>query len=156
MYSLEALVYIEVTCEHVRSFSSAAAFYWQHAKKHSNRAVTIWSVKFLFQSDLFVNFWQLCLQPFTKDDATMDRCGRFSLFGDWSSCHSLFAFHFSKKVNESKDWWNNVAQAYTVVYLVVTVGLVIPVQVGVGQRLGVTSLGPALVRLFYQNLWLFN
>lgn len=39
-----------------------------------------------------------------------------------------------------------------VVYLVVTVGLVIPVQVGVGQRLGFTSLGPALMRLFYQHL----
>lgn len=47
-----------------------------------------------------------------------------------------------------------MAQAYTVVYLVVTVGLVIPVHMGipVGQRLGFTSLGPALMRLFYQNL----
>lgn len=47
---------------------------------------------------------------------------------------------------------DNVAQAHTAVYLVVTVGLVIAVHVGIGYRLGFTYLGPALMGLFYQNL----
>lgn len=98
----------------------------------------------------FVHFGKVSLQAKFKDDAAMDCCGCFSLCGDWSSCHSLFAFHLSQKVNDSADWWNNGTQACLASMCLYNL------HVEVEERLGLTFLWAALAGLFCQKLWWSN